>query len=136
MIGLCTILFDPPFWIAIFETTDEDGYRAARYVFGGEPNEAELHAFALTCFKDIHFSAPVAPADKPLVEKNFKRRQRETRRLMEGQPPLKQAWAAMQASLESHRLEKRVLTRLEKEAAGSEKFRARQRKKKEKLRGH
>jgi hypothetical protein len=133
----CTVLFEDPFWIALFEVIDEEGYRAARHVFGALPNEAELHHFALNQYTCLRFSAPISTESSFQGEKvNFKRRQRQVRQSMLDTHHQKRAWAALQADLETHQQERRQTTQAEKEAAGQEAFLARQQQKKEKHRGH
>lgn len=46
MSGTFTLYYDGQFWIGLVEFRDDDGVRAARHVFGAEPNNAELLAFA------------------------------------------------------------------------------------------
>ena len=38
-----TVLFQPPFWVGIAERWSQDGYQAARVVFGAEPTDAQLY---------------------------------------------------------------------------------------------
>ena len=135
MDGSCTILFEDPFWVAIFEINDEKGYRAARHVFGALPNEAELHLFALLGLANLNFSAP-QKGEKRLTEfKAFKRRQREVRRQVEGRAEPKKAWEAIKIEHEAQKKEKRQAGREEKEAAAQGAYLARQARKKEKKRG-
>jgi hypothetical protein len=74
---VCTVLFEDPFWIALFEITDEEGYQAARHIFGGLPNEAELIQFAKDHYCHLEFSQPVKDGQPYHESIGFKRRQRE-----------------------------------------------------------
>ena len=38
-----TVLFQPPFWVGIGERWTEEGYQAARVVFGAEPSDAQVY---------------------------------------------------------------------------------------------
>jgi len=136
MIGMCTILFEDPYWVAIFEKSDEDGYRATRFVFGALPNEAELHQFALQSFCKLSFSAPEKDQEPIYKQVNFKRRQREVHRLLAEQPLQKKAWKAIQDDYEQRKKEDRKISNAEKEAAKKERFLNRQAIKREKKRGH
>ncbi len=76
MEGKCTIYFEDPFYVGIFERIDERGYSVARYVFGAEPSDAELLQFVRNDYRRLQFSSPV-PCKKNLTSNmNFKRRQR------------------------------------------------------------
>ena len=37
-----TVLFQPPFWVGIGERWTQEGYQAARVVFGAEPSDAQV----------------------------------------------------------------------------------------------
>jgi len=43
-----TVFFDGRFWVGVFEIVEEGEVRAAKVVFGAEPNAAELWDFART----------------------------------------------------------------------------------------
>lgn len=78
MNGTFTLYFDGQFWIGLVEFRDEDGVRAARHVFGSEPNNAELLAFAAgrefdQLARRAH-AAPAVPDDqRPTQRVNRKR---------------------------------------------------------------
>ena len=131
----CFIYFEAPFWVAVFERYDETGYSVCRFVFGAEPNEAELHQFALNDYYRLQFSAPLTykPEHK---ENNYKRRQREARRMMENNTHLKQAWQAIKAEQERHKTARKEISREEKAVDELEKYSTRRQQKKEKHRGH
>ena len=42
-----TVLFQPPFWVGIGERWTEEGYQAARVVFGAEPSDAQVYQWVL-----------------------------------------------------------------------------------------
>lgn len=130
MFGKCTVLFDDPFWIAIFEKSDETGYQVARHVFGALPNEAQLLEFSLNHLQVIHFSHPTVRDNSNNPATNFKRRQRQARKLAQSSSHLKQAWQAIQAEREILHQENHRLSRQEKENAEQEKYLARQEQKK------
>ena len=74
-----TLFFDGRFWVGVLElherrrgaeANDRGGaVRAARYVFGAEPSDAELYDFLLThggALIDRAAACPPAPASKPV----------------------------------------------------------------------
>ena len=63
MSGMFTVYYDGQFWIGLAEFWDEDGVRAARHIFGTEPSNAELLAFAAGPeFDQLARRAHAAPA--------------------------------------------------------------------------
>ena len=37
-----TVLFDPPFWVGVFERESGGRYEACKLTFGAEPRDAEV----------------------------------------------------------------------------------------------
>ena len=42
-----TVLFEPPFWVGVFERESGGRYEACRVVFGAEPRDFEVYAYVL-----------------------------------------------------------------------------------------
>ncbi|MCE1254551.1 MAG: YjdF family protein [Anaerolineae bacterium] len=135
MEGKCFVYFEDPFWVAVFERYDESGYRVCRHIFGSEPNDAELHQFALLYFYRLRFSVPTNQKPEQ-VEYNFKRRQREARRLMENSSHLKKAWEAIKDEHARYKADRQQINHEKKEAGEQQVYQARRLQKKEKHRGH
>ncbi len=134
MYGRCTILFEDPFWVAIFERGDESGFAVARFVFGAEPGDAELYQFALHKFQTLRFGSPVAPPESEDARVGFKRRQRLARRAVEHSVGTF-AQRALQTEREALKETRQVESREEKEARERQRFLQKQEKKREKHRG-
>lgn len=132
MQGKMTVFFDEPFWVAVFEREDEQGYCAARHVFGAEPGDAEIHAFLLNGYQQLRFSTPYSRAAPEPAAHNYKRRQRDNRR---SQNSGTAAQRALKAQQEARQAERGVHRRAEKSAAEQLKFEQRQQRRKEKHRG-
>lgn len=134
-----TILFEGKFWVGIFERTDKQGYAVARRIFGGEPSDAEVYEFVLKNYHELKFGLP---QEFKLVVKrmNPKRVQREVRREMEkirgSTKPSTHAQDYMREELEKHKKERKQLSKSAKEARLEKQFLLRQKKKKDKHRGH
>src|SRR5947207_2680278 len=78
MNGVFTLYHDGRFWVGVYEIHEPGGVRAARYIFGAEPNNAELAAFAagraFVRLADEARAAPLVPAEhKPTARLTAKR---------------------------------------------------------------
>jgi len=136
MEGKLTVYFDDPFWVGVFERTDEAGYAVARVVFGAEPSPVVLYAWVLQHYAHLPFSQPQAvekPDERPL---SFKRKQRQARQAAEQSGTGTWAQRALQAERERNKQVRQVETRAEREAQEAERFALRQERRKEKHKGH
>lgn len=43
--GSLTVLFEDPFWVGVFEMTDENGLHVCKVTFGAEPTGQEIIEF-------------------------------------------------------------------------------------------
>jgi hypothetical protein len=123
--------------VGIAERHDEAGYSAARIIYGAEPNdEAILRSIGVE-YRSLQFSEPSTEAPRAQHELNYKRRQKEIRRMMVeeegGRPEAAEAIKAERGRLAEER--KRV-EKAEREAEEERKLLLRQEKKKEKQKGH
>ncbi len=131
-----TVLFEEPFWVGLAERYDEHGYSVARVVFGGEPSEVELYRFILDNYAAFQFSEPL-PEERPEpVRTNFKRKQREARRLAGESGPSTKSQEALRLELEKNKKVRQQVSKAEREALAEQKFHLHQQRKKEKKRGH
>lgn len=136
MLGKCTIYFDDPFWVGVFERQDVDGYQVARHVFGAEPGAAEILEFARQEFSHLKFSAAVQSVVDVVDQESFKHRMHRIRREAEKTGIGTYAQRAIKAEQERQAVTRSTESREKSEAADQEKFRRRQLEKKEKHRGH
>jgi hypothetical protein len=132
----CTIKYNNPYWIGIFERNDELGYSVAQHIFGSEPGDAEIYDFIRHGYRSLLFSKPVAVKDDAVKVINFKRRQREIRRTVEEISRATRAQEALKAEFERRKEASKIVSRSERELDERVKFIKRQEKKKEKKRGH
>jgi hypothetical protein len=134
-----TIFFDKRYWVGIFERTDKEGYAIARHIFGGEPADQEVYEFVLNHYQDLNFGEP-KEFTLEIKRMNPKRVQKEVRREMERIKETKRpstfAQDYMREELEKKKLEKNRQSSAEKQARKDAQFVLKQRKKKEKQRGH
>lgn len=130
-----TVLFDPPFWVGLFERERAGGYEACKVTFGAEPKDQEIYAFVLDRYCALEFS-PALPGDRseerPVSPKRAQRLAGEqTRPAGMGT----KAQQALQLQRERTRAERKVLSREAREAEERRRFQLRREKRKEKQRG-
>jgi hypothetical protein len=134
MEGKCTIYFEDPFWVGIFEREDENGYAAARQVFGAEPGDAELLQWIFSEYSHLSYSRARPQAAAGAKEVGFKRRQRELRQEMETSGVGTRAQRAVQAEYERRKQERQAETREQREERERQEYSRRRERKKEKRR--
>ena len=135
-----TFLYDGSKWVALLERRDEAGYSACEVVVGySEPLLAEVHELLLSIHRTLQFSAPVPldsvpeAAARPL---NYKRMQRESRRLTEESDALVNVRDAAREDRARRKAEQAAAAKAAREAEEEQKYKLKQEKKKAKQRGH
>ena len=130
-----TVLFDPPFWVGLFEREHGGRYEASKITFGAEPRDCDVYAFVLERWHTLVFS-PALTADCTAERTvNPKRAQRLAREQTKQTGIGTKAQQALQLQREQNKAERRVLSREAREAEEARRFRLRQEKRKEKHRG-
>lgn len=132
-----TVLFDDPFWVALYERQEERRYEVCKITFGAEPKDYEVYAYLLANWQALRFS-PVLRVGAPVERRmNPKRMQREVRREVGGQAAIgTRAQQALKLQQEAGKLERKAKSREQKEAEAERCFQLRQEKRKAKHRGH
>ena len=110
--GKLTVFFEEPFWVGIFERIEDGKLSVAKVTFGAEPKDYEVQEYIQKCYFSLKFSSVVETVVKD-IKRNPKRMQREVKK--------------------QKRKEKR---RKKKEAEEQRMFELKQRKKREKHKGH
>lgn len=137
-----TVMFDPPFWIALFEKIEDGKYSVAKEVIGAsEPSNTELRIFfdRLKSYK-MHYSKPVENDDSNSQKTgfNFKRMQREIKKTAietDTKHTFSKAQAELKKQHELNKLEKKSISKEEREKERDKRFEQKQQKKKLKLKG-
>lgn len=130
-----TILFEAPFWIGIYERTDNDKYEVCKITFGSEPKDYEVYDFLLKNWHKLEFSHPIQ-AETAIERKiNPKRMQREIHSQLQNEGIGTKAQQALKLQHEQCKLERKLKSREQKEAEKYRRFAIRQEKKKAKHRG-
>ncbi len=96
---IATIHYDGQFWIALIERSAGETVEIARHVFGAEPSNAELLAWAGKGFAGLDFHpAPGRTLDEPPA--NPKRRKREAAAELKAMVSTSRARDALEAAAE------------------------------------
>lgn len=134
-VGKLTVYFENPFWVGVFERTENGALTACKVTFGAEPKDCEVWEYVLKNYGRLSFSPPVEAAVGRRAA-NPKRLQRQTRRQIDESGVGTRAQQALQRQREAHRLERRTMSREQREAEKQRQFDLSQQKRKEKHRGH
>jgi hypothetical protein len=130
-----TVLFDPPFWIGLFERERAGRYEACRVVFGAEPRDIEVYACILDRYDRLAFSPALAFDPETDRAVSPKRAQREARRQTRPSGIGTKAQQALQLQREQGREARRVLSREARDAERDRRFQLHREKQKRKHRG-
>ena len=114
-----TVLFDPPFWVGVFERESGGRYEACKLTFGAEPRDAEVWACVLARYDRLDFSPALAVQRAPDRTVSPKRAQRLARRLQR----------------EQQKTQRQRLSRQNREAEEERRYLLRREKRREKRRG-
>lgn len=130
-----TVLFENPFWIGIYERIDDDKYEVCKITFGTEPKDYEVYDFLLENWHRLKFSPPVKADEVEEYKINPKRMHREINKHLENKRLCTKAQQALKFQHEQTKIERKTISREQKEAEKERQFVLRQEKKKAKHRG-
>ncbi|MDU2374655.1 YjdF family protein [Anaerococcus vaginalis] len=131
----CTVFFEDPFWVGVFERNENGKLSVAKVTFGAEPKDCEILDFVLKHYYDLQFSSVVATVVKE-TKKNPKRVQRDVRKEMKKTGICTKSQQALKLQQEQNKQQRKVQNREQNRAKARRKFELKQKKKKEKHRGH
>ncbi len=135
MSGMLTVFFDKPFWVGVFERTENGQLSAAKVTFGAEPKDSEVLEFALRHYYELKFSPAVETKSRKTAD-NPKRRQRDAHRQMSDSGIGTKSQQALKLMQEQNKTERKQLTKQQREAEKQRRFDLRQQKRREKHKGH
>ncbi len=130
------VVFQETFWIGLFEKVYDGKYQVSKVVFGAEPKDYEVYDFVLKNFYNLRFSNHLCIENGKKSRINPKRYQRKIKKELENRGISTKAQLAMQLQYEENKVERKVVSREEKEEEKQKKFNLRQQKKNDKHRGH
>lgn len=134
--GSLTVQFEDPFWIGLFEVTDEDGLHVCKVTFGAEPTGREIIEFVEKNWRKLEYSKGIEATSSLETRKNPKRQLRVARKQMIPQGIGTKSQQALKMQQEQNKVERKQQSRAMRKAEKQRKFDLRQAKKKEKHRGH
>ena len=134
--GSFTLLFESPFWIGVFESEYGKNYEVAKIVFGPEPTESQLYEFIIKNYFSLPFCKSLLEKSSNQKEMGYKRMQRKIKKEQSKETIGTKAQNAIKLQYESNKTEKKKQAKLKKEQKEELKFNLRQKKKKEKHKGH
>lgn len=128
------VIFEDPFWIAVFERTAGDKFAVCKVTLGAEPRDYEVKEFILKNYDRLRFS-PAIVAEVKETKYNPKRRQREVHKQMQSEGIGTKSQQALKLQQEQLKTERKSLSHEKQEAEKQRQFDLKQQKKKEKHRG-
>ena len=133
-----TVLFNDPFWIGVFEVTQNDEYKVCKVTFGPEPREEETLELILNKFYSLNFSAPISSDKNTFIEKkqNPKRLQRKIQKETDTKGIGTKAQIAMKLQHEEGKLQRKKKSKEQKEQEEERRLYLKKKKKLEKHKGH
>ncbi|MDU5341909.1 YjdF family protein [Anaerococcus vaginalis] len=131
----CTVFFEEPFWVGVFERNEDGKLSVAKVTFGAEPKDCDILDFVLKHYYDLQFSSAVETVVKE-TKKNPKRVQRDVRKEMKKTGIGTKSQQALKLQQEQNKQQRKVENRERNLAKAQRKFELKQKKKKEKHRGH
>ena len=132
--GKLTVYFEDPFWVGVFERIENGKLSVCKVTFGAEPKDSDVWEFVLKNYYRLRFSPSVDVAVKTETA-NPKRLQREARKQTALSGIGTKSQQALQLQREESKLERKTLSREQREAEKQRQFELKQQKRKEKHRG-
>ena len=132
--GKLTVFFEEPFWVGVFERVLEGKLSVCKVTFGAEPKDYEVYDFVLKNYYRLRFSPAVA-TDVKEIGRNPKRIQREVRKQIQNTGIGTKSQQALKLQHEQLKIERKTVSREQREAERQRQFELKQQKRKEKHKG-
>lgn len=129
-----TIFFEEPFWIGVFERTENGKLSVCKVTFGAEPKDYDIWEFILKNYYKLKFSSNVETKIKQTAN-NPKRRQRNIRKQLQTSGIGTKSQQALQTQRELTKIETKQLHKKQRELEKQHQFDLKQKKRKEKHKG-
>ena len=132
--GKLTVFFEEPFWVGVFEHVSDGKLSVCKVTFGAEPKDYEVYEFVLKNYYRLRFS-PAVVTDVKEAGRNPKRVQREVRKQVQNTGIGTKSQQALKLQQEQLKMERKIVSREQRETEKQWKFELKQQKRKEKHRG-
>ena len=133
--GKLTVYFEEPFWVGIFERIEDGKLSVAKVTFGAEPKDYEVKEYIQKYYFGLK-SSPAVEAVVKDIKRNPKRMQREAKKQMLETGIVTKSQQALKLQQEQNKQERKERSRKKKEVEEQRMFELKQRKKREKHKGH
>lgn len=128
------VFFEEPFWVGVVEHYADGKLTVCKVVFGAEPKDYEVYRYFLMNYHRLRFSPPMETAVRKMCG-NPKRLQRKVHKQVNHVGIGTKSQQALKLQQEQMKMERRALSKEQREACRLHKFELKQQKKKEKRRG-
>lgn len=129
------VFYDAPFWVGVFEQTQEGKLRVCKMTFGTEPKDYEVLEFILENYDTLSFGPSVDSVVEQKEKINPKRLQRDVKKQILNIGIGTKSQQALKLQQEEGKVERKKRSREQREAENEFQFELRQQKRKEKHRG-
>ena len=133
--GKLTVYFEEPFWVGVFEHIEDGKLSVAKVIFGAEPKDYEVQEYIRKHYLSLKFSPAVDTVVKD-IRRNPKRMKREAKKQMKETGIGTKSQQALKLQQEQNKQERKVRSRMKREADELRMFELKQQKKREKHKGH
>lgn len=130
-----TVYFEDPFWVGVFERTENEKLSACKITFGAEPKDYEVWEFVLRHYYELKFSPSIAAERKQFAD-NPKRRVRNAKRKLQDVGIGTKSQQALAAQREETKTERKKVGKERRAAEQQRRFELKQQKRQEKHKGH
>ncbi len=132
--GSLTVYFEEPFWVGIFEITENGRLSASKITFGSEPRDCEIYELILKGYYRLQFSPSVKADIKPAA-KNPKKMQRDIKRLLQNRGTGTKSQQAVKLCYEQSKQKRKSERRTKKAEDKKRRFELKRQQKKARRRG-
>lgn len=129
-----TVYFEAPFWVGVVEQIEDGKLSVCKITFGAEPKDYEVQEFMQKNYYRLKFS----PSIDVVVKKesmNPKRMQRDAKKQTLQNGIGTKSQQALQLQREEQKIERKLISKEQREAEKQRQFELKQQKRKEKHRG-
>lgn len=130
-----TVLFEDPFWVGVYERSENLRLQVSRIVFGSEPKDYEVYDYLIKYWHRLKLSPPVAEDFKSERRMSPKRMQRAVSDELSERGIGTKAQNALKMQQEQNKLVRKSFQKKKREDEAQRQFELKQLKKKAKHKG-